>query len=73
MATQSELLEAAENKAALFLNGGACTLAIHPESTELDQLVMLRQLKLLHPHLSTHPLELEFRIRVELKKTGSKP
>lgn len=65
-----EALTAAENKVSQFINGGGCNLTQHGESSTLDQLVMLRQLKLLHPHLSTHPLELEMRIRIELKKLG---
>jgi hypothetical protein len=66
--TADETLQIAENKVSQFLNGGSCSISQHTEASMLEQLIMMRQLKLLHPHLSTHPLELEMRIRMELKK-----
>jgi hypothetical protein len=54
-----DVLKEAEDSIALFLNGGPCSQSNHPSATELQELLMLKQLRLKYPHQSTQINEIE--------------
>jgi len=62
------LLKEAEDYVALFLNGGGCHKTVHEAATDLQKLILLKQLRLEMPHQSTQISDLDAAIRKALKK-----
>lgn len=66
-----EELKRAEDRVSQFLNGGKCQFADHPASTRLEILIMLRQIRLAEPHVSTDLSNLEREIKKEARAAST--
>ena len=64
-------LQLAEDRVSNYLNGGKCIISEHPAMTQLEQLIMLRQLRIEMPHQSTAPVDIEIAIRKELRRSAT--
>ena len=60
-------LKEAEDHVALFLNGGVCTKHNHDGATDLQKLIILKQLRIEMPHQSMQLSELDAAIRKATK------
>lgn len=60
----------AEDRVSQFLNGGNCTITMHPSATLLDKLLMLKQIRLDLRYQSCDLAELESAIKRELNHTS---
>lgn len=64
---RAKTLKDAEDRVSSFLNGGSCSLTTHPAATELEKLIMFKQLRLDMTHQGTQLHDLEASIGKLLK------
>lgn len=65
-------LQLAEDRVSNYLNGGSCTISLHPAMTQIEKLLMFKMLRLEMPHQATSLNDLEWAISQEVKKESKR-